>query len=928
MRALLNRVLNRLLTPITADTAEKREPNMNELLLKGARLSGQLEAGLLKASLTQGYINPGDADLEVVYTFPLPFYATITEVFATIGDKQLKGVVKAHTDAEADYEQAIAQGNSAILIEVTGVSIYTANLGNLRPGEKFTVSMHFVQIIDWYNDQARVMFPTTIAPRYGDAQRQGHLPFHADTGTSITAGYGFELDLMVRGEMARAVIESPSHAIKQTASNERGVRIEFADDAFLDRDFVLRLDGLNAPEGEVMIETASDEHFALATFYPPLPNKLVPISDIDPSNHTEPSKPWVHPLRVKLLVDCSGSMRGDSMESARKGIRALFDGLSSRDRIGVARFGSSLEHVMEKPQAADAKTRVALRKWLTGLDANLGGTELESALEGIFKSTPGEEPFDILLITDGEVWDISAIVQRAKQSEHRIFAIGVGSSPGESLLRKLVEETGGAALFVNPNEDMAQAIHRLASMMSGPRVSDIKVSWGCETATTALLSQNLYAGVPFRAAAMFKGPIDRETKDVAILEYRIDNTKHRLESNQLVEVDDLGIRQIVAHACIESVSLEDQGKFSEAHQLLNIHTAWVLVHVRSDGDKAGTLPELSQIPSMHAAGSHGFGQVEMLKQIADHSVHALSASYSQAFSVDTDVSLSRDRSSLRFEMMASQNPSAAFRMERANLKSAYIEPIEIPPFLRRGPSIDTLMRTIQDFEHMLESLERSQKLLHRVGEGIEETVRHPLRDIEHLVDRLEQMRVKEPAAYRDLWGRAYKHKGFNAESDGLIDLIKRLLNLVAPLREPICMANEILRELSDATAYGRALAYEEIQRKQDQVDSGSIGQQILLNELLERFTNDADLESLWDWVERLRLPGSLSAQLMSLRNKDSLAKGQVIALLIIALLDEDIEPKPNRQQMRALRYVLRELSDERIDTYKRLIWEASEMASA
>ena len=71
MRALLNRVLNRLLTPITVDNAEKREPNMNELLLKGARLSGQLEAGLLKAALTQRYINPGDADLEVVYTPPI-----------------------------------------------------------------------------------------------------------------------------------------------------------------------------------------------------------------------------------------------------------------------------------------------------------------------------------------------------------------------------------------------------------------------------------------------------------------------------------------------------------------------------------------------------------------------------------------------------------------------------------------------------------------------------------------------------------------------------------------------------------------------------------------------------------------------------------------------------------------------------------------
>ncbi|NCV15642.1 MAG: VWA domain-containing protein, partial [Betaproteobacteria bacterium] len=863
-------------------------------------------------------------DLEVVYTFPLPFYATITEVFATIGDKQLKGVVKAHTDAEADYEQAIAQGNSAILIEVTGVSIYTANLGNLRPGEKFTVSMHFVQIIDWYNDQARVMFPTTIAPRYGDAQRQGHLPFHADTGTSITAGYGFELDLMVRGEMARAVIESPSHAIKQTASNERGVRIEFADDAFLDRDFVLRLDGLNAPEGEVMIETASDEHFALATFYPPLPNKLVPISDIDPSNHTEPSKPWVHPLRVKLLVDCSGSMRGDSMESARKGIRALFDGLSSRDRIGVARFGSSLEHVMEKPQAADAKTRVALRKWLTGLDANLGGTELESALEGIFKSTPGEEPFDILLITDGEVWDISAIVQRAKQSEHRIFAIGVGSSPGESLLRKLVEETGGAALFVNPNEDMAQAIHRLASMMSGPRVSDIKVSWGCETATTALLSQNLYAGVPFRAAAMFKGPIDRETKDVAILEYRIDNTKHRLESNQLVEVDDLGIRQIVAHACIESVSLEDQGKFSEAHQLLNIHTAWVLVHVRSDGDKAGTLPELSQIPSMHAAGSHGFGQVEMLKQIADHSVHALSASYSQAFSVDTDVSLSRDRSSLRFEMMASQNPSAAFRMERANLKSAYIEPIEIPPFLRRGPSLNDLQMPLKNLERISRSLNQGDDL-----------VRHFSQDLYSLStslgDGLEGLQIlneKETEVFNDLWNRARKRTEIYIEPNDPRYLINRLRDQIAALLEPLPELQKELKMLLHSIEESYSIAREDVRNKEKQLNSTSGGQQILLKELLEGFTNDADLESLWDWVERLRLPGSLSAQLMSLRNKDSLAKGQVIALLIIALLDEDIEPKPNRQQMRALRYVLRELSDERIDTYKRLIWEASEMASA
>jgi len=211
---------------------------MNEPLLEGARLSGRLEAGLLKACLNQTYTNPGSSDLEVVYTFPLPFYASITEVTATIGEKQLKGMVKAHRSAEQDYEAAISKGDSSILVESSGNGLFTANLGNLRPGERFTVSMHFVQIIDCHHDRARLLFPTTIAPRYGEAQAQGKLPFHADTGTSITAEYGFELDVLVRGSMASAVLDSPSHRISQIPEEDGSVRIRLRDESFLDHDCV------------------------------------------------------------------------------------------------------------------------------------------------------------------------------------------------------------------------------------------------------------------------------------------------------------------------------------------------------------------------------------------------------------------------------------------------------------------------------------------------------------------------------------------------------------------------------------------------------------------------------------------------------------------------------------------------------------------
>lgn len=578
--------------------------------LEGAHLSGQLDAGLLKACLRQRFVNPGKDDIEVVYTFPLPFLARITEVSATLGDKELRGVVKASGEAERDYEGAVAAGDSAVLIEVTGDGVYTVNLGNLRPGEHLTVRMHFVQIVDWYQNCARLMFPTTIAPRYGDPQAQGGLPAHADTGTSGTVQHGFALDLLLRGSMAKAAVESPSHAITTMVEHNGSLRIQLADRAFLDRDFVLRLEGLRVPEGEVFVEDREDTHYALATFYPPMPGQAQASAPATPAATAGGSSPpWPYPLRLKLLVDCSGSMEGDSIRSAREAIRALLDGLSSRDRIGVARFGSSLQHVLEEPQAAGPSTRKTLNRWLKGLEADLGGTEMEEALAGLFTTSPGEDPYDVLLITDGEIWDISATVTGALKSGHRIFAIGVGSAPGESLLRQLADKSGGAALFVTPSENMTEAVHRLARMMSGPRISGVEVTWDCDPAARALVSENLYAGIPFRAAAMFQGPVDSGRVQRVSLHYRIGNTTYSLTTSRAVEVSDLGIGPVVAEACLKHQPEDMRTAFAERHQLLTKGTAWILVHLREDMEKAGALPALVKVPSMHAVGSHGHGSV-------------------------------------------------------------------------------------------------------------------------------------------------------------------------------------------------------------------------------------------------------------------------------------------------------------------------------
>ena len=76
----------------------------------------------------------------------------------------------------------------------------------------------------------------------------------------------------------------------------------------------------------------------------------------------------------------------------------------------------------------------------------------------------------MILITDGEIYDVAGVVHLAAQSHHRLFAIAIGAAPNEALARSLADQTGGACEFVGPNEDAEAAILRtFKRLRSNPR---------------------------------------------------------------------------------------------------------------------------------------------------------------------------------------------------------------------------------------------------------------------------------------------------------------------------------------------------------------------------------------------------------------------------------------------------------------------------
>src|SRR3990172_1323034 len=158
------------------------------MVLLGVAAQGHLDGLLFELEVEQRYRNPGESNIETVYTFPLPFGAVLLGLEFRLGTKTLDGVVVERKKAEADYEEAIEKGDTAIMLEQAGDGLYTVNLGNLMPGEEAVIRYSYAQLLCFEKGRVRLAIPTVIAPRFGKPDDAGLEPHQAPT-TDLLATY-------------------------------------------------------------------------------------------------------------------------------------------------------------------------------------------------------------------------------------------------------------------------------------------------------------------------------------------------------------------------------------------------------------------------------------------------------------------------------------------------------------------------------------------------------------------------------------------------------------------------------------------------------------------------------------------------------------------------------------------------------------------
>jgi Ca-activated chloride channel family protein len=567
----------------------------------GIEITGDLRGALFEARISQRFRNDTDRNVEVVYSFPLPRGAVLLSVDATLGDRRLSGVVVEKKDAEPRYEKAISEGDAAVMLEKNYDGTYSINLGNLAAGETAEVRYRFAQALRFSQNSLRLTIPTVIAPKYGDPIRQGRLMPHQVPEYDMQAEYRFSLALRLHGGLGAARISSPSHPIGVDAS-QGPATVTLAREAFLDRDFVLCLDGIEHTSLCAAGMDAASEGGAslLLNFCPRL-------------GADEKAK---KPVCVKILVDCSGSMNGTSISEARDALREIVGDLDAGDRFSLSRFGSTCEHRSRQVwTVSDAAIRSAF-KWCDRLQADMGGTELNAALESTFRiGCLREHGCDVLLVTDGETYDTSNTLESARRSGHRVFVVGIGSSPEANLLHSLAEETGGACDFLAPGEDARPAIKRMFARLRSPRVTDLRMEWpeGAEILWQSPLPSALFDGDSAHVAAQAQGPVSGE----AALKGRVEGAGEWVtlakailsgEPESMAEGD--AVARVAASMRYAETEERDPDKATEIalnYQLVTGRTNFLMIHVRDAGQKATEMPELANVPQMMPAGWGGFG---------------------------------------------------------------------------------------------------------------------------------------------------------------------------------------------------------------------------------------------------------------------------------------------------------------------------------
>jgi len=170
------------------------------------------------------------------------------------------------------------------------------------------------------------------------------------------------------------------------------------------------------------------------------------------------------PMNVALVIDRSGSMRGEKIEDARASARHFVMQLSPQDRIAIISYSDGVRVDLPSSKATAATQKSAMEA-IAGIQAG-GSTNLSGGLfraqDEVERHMAAGQVNRVILMSDGlanrGLTDTKAISKRAQQTSQRgvtTTTMGVGTDYNEDLMTSLADHAGGNYYFIQESKQIA-----------------------------------------------------------------------------------------------------------------------------------------------------------------------------------------------------------------------------------------------------------------------------------------------------------------------------------------------------------------------------------------------------------------------------------------------------------------------------------------
>lgn len=390
--------------------------------------------------------NHGNQMAEAQVLLPVPDGAAVGKfVLEGLGEDGIAKIMPAD-EARKIYNQIVASMKDPALLEFVGTSLVRSSVFPVPANGEQTVSLTYDHTLESVGDRVEY-----VLPRSAELMLQG-------------APWSFALT--IDGSRPIATVYSPTHDIGTEKLNATSVRVSVGPEAFSGTPGSLRVGWLREPLEAGMLASSflaypdadGGGYFMLVAGPPALEGDREAVK-----------------REVTLVIDKSGSMRGEKIVQAREAAIQVISGLNEGEYFNVIAYSDTINKLSERAVVKTTESEAEAIAFIKGISA-VGGTNIHDALLAAMRTEPAKGVLPmVIFLTDGlptvgitQETAIREAVAKGNAHERRVFGFGVGYDVNAPLLTAVSRETRGAPTFVLPQEDVEVKVGQVFRRLTGP----------------------------------------------------------------------------------------------------------------------------------------------------------------------------------------------------------------------------------------------------------------------------------------------------------------------------------------------------------------------------------------------------------------------------------------------------------------------------